>query len=54
MTQAADTVIVVSLDEGTDEPNDAADPGTSQESESRPQTALSRSDGPPPIVTTLW
>ncbi len=54
MTQAADTTIVVSLDEGIDEPSEFAEPGTSQEPAGRTQTEPSRSDGPPPIRPTLW
>ena len=54
MTQVADTTLVVSLDEGTDEPTESAEPGASQEPAGRTQTDPSRSDGPPPIRPTLW
>ena len=54
MTQAADTSIVVSLEAGTDEPSESAEPGTSQELAGRTQPEPSRSDGPPPIRPTLW
>jgi len=60
MTRAADTVTVVSLDEGTYEPDESsrpdysAEPGTTEEPKSRPQTAPDRSAGPPPVRPTLW
>jgi hypothetical protein len=54
MTQAADTTIVVSLDEGTDEPSDSVESGTSQEPASHPQTAASNSEIPPTTRPYLW
>jgi hypothetical protein len=54
MTQAADTAVVVSLDETIDEFAASTEPGTSEQPDSPPQTAPLRSDGPPPIRPTLW
>jgi hypothetical protein len=54
MTQAEDTAIVVSLDEGTDERTDAVESGTSQEPASRPQTAPTGSEIPPTTRPNLW